>query len=78
MEINNTEGEPLSVEMFNRIIANPFYCMTVDQNMSIPHEPLVSEETWIQAGVKSIEQDGDNGRKFLTNLLENLKGNYVS
>lgn len=73
--MENEEGK-LTVEMLAKIISNPYYCMTVDESMTIEHEPLVSEETWIKACVNGIAQDGDNGKKFLTNLLENLKGNY--
>jgi hypothetical protein len=60
-----------------RIVANPYYCLrnwAVGQDI---HEPLISEEDWIKAGVSSIKQDRDNGKTFLRSLLENLKGNQV-
>lgn len=38
------------------------------------HRPMVSEEEFIQGGIKIIEEIGVE--KYLRYLLENLKGNY--
>ena len=59
----------------DRMFSNPFYCMTIDETMCTPHEPLITEETFISVGVKLIAEIG--AEAYLKNLLENLKGNYV-
>ena len=69
------EGEKLTVDQFRRIIANPFYCINIHPSMCDLHEPIVTEEMWVKAGVESIKENG--AEMFLKNLLENLKGNYV-
>ena len=43
--------------------------------LSEKHDLLVSEEDWIKVGVKLIDELGSE--KYLMNLLENLKGNYI-
>jgi hypothetical protein len=69
------EGEQLTIENLRRIIANPFYCINMYPDITIPHEPLISEETWIKSAKRSIEENG--AEVFLKELLENLKGNSV-
>lgn len=71
------EGSELKIKEFERIIANPFYCVEIAPSMCVPHETLVKPEVWVKAATNAIKEHGDNGEKFLTNLLENLKGNYV-
>jgi len=29
------------------MIANPFYAINIDEGPAVPHEPLISEDTWI-------------------------------
>ena len=61
--------------MSNKILANPFYCLEkVDSIFVETHEPLVSEEDWIKAGMKIIEEIG--AEQYLKLVLDNLKGNY--
>lgn len=76
----NEDGEqvPLTVDDVGKIMANPFYCMNINPEMTAPHEPMITEEIWIEVAVKSIAEDGDGGRKFMRHLIENLKGNHVS
>ncbi len=76
-EFNNLGGGPLTVEDVARIFANPFYCLTVSEDLTIEHEPMISEEMGIDVVVKTIAEDGDGGRKFARALIENLKGNFV-
>lgn len=70
------DGQPLTVEELQRILSNPFYAINIHPSHCEEHKPLVTEEMWIQAGVQSIKEGG--AEKYLRNLLENLKGNYVS
>lgn len=56
------------------LIGNPFYAINLDPILAEPHEPLIDEETWIQANVKQIEDLGPEA--YLRNLLGILKGNF--
>lgn len=69
-------NQKLTVGELQRIIANPFYAINISPVMCVEHEPLTDEETFIKAGVKSIEENG--AENFLRNLLENLKGNFIA
>ncbi len=60
-----------------RILANPYYCLrSIDERLFGEHEPLVSEEEFIQAATRSIREQG--AETYLKNLLKNLKGNFVN
>jgi hypothetical protein len=56
------------------MIANPFYALNIDEGLTMPHEPLISEDDWIKANVNLIKELGSEG--YLRNLLSILKGNY--
>jgi hypothetical protein len=69
--------QPLTIEDLGRILANPYYCVNFNEGLIGEHPFLVGEEEWVEVNTKVIKQDGDNGKKFLRNLLEVLKGNYI-
>ena len=50
-----TEGD------VRRFLTNPFYCLTADPMLAHPHEPIISEEQWIDAAVKMIAAVGVAG-----------------
>jgi hypothetical protein len=56
------------------MIANPFYAITIDEGLCLPHEPMISEDEWIKANAKLISELGPE--PYLRNLLSVLKGNY--
>jgi hypothetical protein len=56
------------------LIVNPFYAISIDEGLAVPHEPLISEDDWIMANVRLIEELGPE--PYLRNLLSVLKGNY--
>jgi len=56
------------------MIANPFYAINIDEGLAVPHEPLISEDNWVKANVRLIEELG--AEPYLRNLLSVLKGNY--
>jgi len=58
----------------NGIVGNPVYAINIDPILAKPHPLLVSEEQWIAANVKQIENLGPY--EYLRNLLTILKGNY--
>lgn len=59
-----------------RILTNPFYCLPkIDLVFTEDHEPIMDEGTFVGAGAKLIEEIGPE--KYIKNLLENLKGNFV-
>lgn len=58
----------------NGIVGNPAYAINIDPILAKPHPLLISEEQWIAANVKQIENLGPH--EYLHNLLSILKGNY--
>ena len=56
------------------MVANPFYAITIDEMLTMPHEPMITEDEWIKANVQLIKQLGPE--PYLRNLLSVLKGNY--
>lgn len=74
MMFEDLETEGLTEDQIGDVLADPFYCLGdgVYGAYTEPHTPLVSEEMWIAAGIKSIEQEG--AEKYLQRVLKNLKG----
>lgn len=62
-----SDDEP-NEQMVAGIICNPVYAGIV------PFDPIVDDETWIQAGVKMVEEVGL--RQYLVNVLYELKKSY--
>ena len=60
-----------------RVLTNPLYCLPgTSDDVCGPHDAMISEEHFIEAGEKLI---GDIGpRKYLQYLLENLKGSFAT
>ncbi len=56
------------------VIANPFYAITIDEGLTLSHEPMISEDDWIKANVNLINELGPEA--YLRKLLSILKGNY--
>ena len=57
------------------MIANPFYAINIDEGLTLPHQPMISEDDWIKANVKLINELGPE--PYLRSLLSILKGNYL-
>ena len=68
-------NEFFTEEMVEKILSNPFYCMTIDSSFCMPHKPIISKEDWIKANVKLIKDLG--AEKWLYGLIQNLSGDYV-
>jgi hypothetical protein len=56
------------------MIADPFYAINFDDELALPHEPMISEDDWIKANVNLIRELGPE--PYVRNLLSILKGNY--
>ena len=56
------------------MVINPFYAIQIEPALAEPHEPLVSEDQWVAANVKVLEEIG--AEAYLRSLLSVLKGNY--
>jgi hypothetical protein len=54
------------------MLANPFYAIEIDPNLTVPHQPLVSEDQWVAANIQLIKELG--AESYLRNLLSILKG----
>ncbi|MFF2213022.1 hypothetical protein [Streptomyces antibioticus] len=57
------------------VMINPFNAIEIDPSLAVPHEPLVSEDQWVQVGVRLIEEYG--AEFALRALLRTLKGDYL-
>jgi hypothetical protein len=56
------------------MVANPFYAITVDETLTLPHEPLISEDDWVKPrAVRGDERCADemglSGRQALRRCL---------
>lgn len=56
------------------IMSNPFYAIEIDPVLASSHQPMISEDEWVAANVRLIEDLGPE--PYLRNLLSILKGNY--
>jgi hypothetical protein len=56
------------------VMAHPFYAISIDEGLAVPHKPLISEDNWGKANARLIEELG--AEAYLRNLLSVLKGNY--
>ncbi|XYH97134.1 hypothetical protein ACMHYB_09750 [Sorangium sp. So ce1128] len=59
-----------------RIMLNPFYAIQIAPMLAEPHDPMVTEEQWIAANARLIEEMGTEA--WLRELLAVLKGNFVA
>lgn len=57
------------------MMINPFNAIQIDPSLAVPHEPQISEDDWVQAGVRLIEEYG--AETALRALLRTLKGDYL-
>lgn len=62
-------------EMITGILINPFSAIQIAPGLAAPHEPIISEDMWIRAMEKFIEEDG--AEYALRILLHTLKGDYI-
>ncbi|MFI7273350.1 hypothetical protein [Streptomyces sp. NPDC049879] len=57
------------------MVMNPVLAVEIDPSLAVPHKPLITEDEWVQGGVRLIE---DHGAEFaLRALLRVLKGDYL-
>ncbi len=65
---------PMTPEEFDKIMTNPYYCLPrVHEIFFHQHEPMITEEEFVKAGLIMIEEVG--AKRYIELLLENLKGN---
>ncbi|WKX69937.1 hypothetical protein [Streptomyces sp. XD-27] len=64
-----------SAEAVLGMMINPFNAIEIDPSLAVPHEPVVSEDEWVQVGVRLIEEHG--AELALRALLRTLKGDYL-
>jgi hypothetical protein len=62
----------VSEEVVRDMLTDPFYAIELAPGMVQPHEPLVSEQEWVAANVKNIEEEG--AAAWLRRLLRILQG----
>jgi hypothetical protein len=59
-----------------RMLLNPFYAIEIAPILAGPHETMVSEDQWVAANVKLIQEIG--AEAWLRELLTVLKGDFVT
>ena len=59
-----------------RILLNPFYAIEIAPILAEPHDTTVSEDQWIAANAKLIQEIG--AEAWLRELLTVLKGDFVT
>lgn len=64
-------NHPLDQEDIKKVLANPYYAIKIDEDLTIDHEPIISEENWVKANAKLIKEIG--AESWLTRLLEVLR-----
>jgi hypothetical protein len=57
-------------------VGDPYDAITVSHGLCVRHEPLIKPEVWVQANVRTLEQEP--AEVWLGNLLAVLKGAYVA
>ncbi|MEV4758868.1 hypothetical protein AB0J86_27750 [Micromonospora sp. NPDC049559] len=62
-------------ELIMGILVNPFSAIEIHPSLAVPHEPLMSEDQWVHAMARFIEEQGIE--HALRVLLHTLKGDYV-
>jgi hypothetical protein len=62
-------------ELLTGVMVNPFNAIQIDPSLAVPHDPLVSEDIWVKAALRTINDMG--AEFFLRALLRSLKGGYV-
>jgi len=55
-------------------LGNPFYAINIDPSLAERHPPILSEDDWVTANVRTLMKIGPE--PYLRNLLSILKGNY--
>ncbi|MFJ8730226.1 hypothetical protein [Streptomyces bauhiniae] len=70
-----TDDGQWTAEAVVGMMINPFNAIEIAPSLAVPHKPLISEDEWVQVGVRLIEE---NGAEFaLRALLRTLKGDYL-
>lgn len=64
----------LSNEDVKSMLANPFYCIVVNPDFCIYHQPLITKEKFVEAGVKLIGEIG--AKQYLETLLDNMEQKF--
>ncbi|MEU0697783.1 hypothetical protein ABZ349_27890 [Streptomyces niveus] len=70
-----TDDGQWTAEAIVGMMINPFNAIEIAPSLAVPHNPAVSEDEWVQVGVRLIKE---NGAEFaLRALLRTLKGDYL-
>jgi hypothetical protein len=62
-------------ELVAGTMINPFNAIRIDPSLTAPHDPILSEDEWVQVGMRIIDEFG--AEFALRALLRTLKGDYV-
>lgn len=66
------DEQPIDENEVKKMLLNPFYAITISKLLTEDHELLLSEEDWVKANAKLINEIG--AEEWLHRLLSVLKG----
>lgn len=72
--MNKKSGSKHTTNDAAALLANPYYAITFDGGLFGEHAPMVSEEQWVAANTRLIDELG--AEAYLRQLLTVLKGDY--
>lgn len=58
-----------------QMFVNPYYAININPKLVTEHEPMVSEETWVNANANVINEIGV--QEWLRLLLQELKSDQI-
>lgn len=56
------------------MLINPYYAINISPDLVGEHEPLVTQDQWVQANLRLLDEIG--AREWLEHLLAVLQGGY--
>ncbi|MFE5971918.1 hypothetical protein ACFQ64_07165 [Streptomyces sp. NPDC056460] len=56
------------------MMINPFNAIEIHPSLTVPHEPMMTEDEWVRLGLRLVEENGVE--LALRALLKTLKGDY--
>jgi hypothetical protein len=65
-------SRPWKGEDVAAVITNPFYAIEIHPELRVPHELMIPEDVFVEAGVRFIQAHGPE--EYIRRVLANLKG----
>lgn len=69
-----TDNRAMTEDDLKHLFANPFYAITVHEDWTVQHEPILSPEQWVAVNVKLVETGEQTIEELLMRILVILGG----